>query len=181
MEIPPEVIANSLSGFCICYFKNATHDPEAPPHYHVTIPISDDSSLLLCIVTSQVDNKAWYYKKTNDNALASLVIVNKANLSFLKKESVIDCKQLGLQGRRILIPPKVIIVFVAVIKGLFDLYRSPINKHLSKGALELEVSTILDALKKQGYLPIFTDFVIEYDSVLCSEIYQLRADIANFK
>ncbi len=91
------------------------------------------------------------------------------------------CKQLGLQGRRILIPPKVIIVFVAVIRGLFDLYRSPENKYLSKGTLELEVSTILDALKKQGYLPIFTDFVLEYDNVLYSEIYQLRADIANFK
>ncbi len=93
MEIPPEVIANSLSGFCICYFKNATHDPEAPPHYHVTIPISDDSSLLLCIVTSQVENKAWYYKKTNANALASLVTANKSSLSFLKKESIIDCNQ----------------------------------------------------------------------------------------
>ncbi len=91
------------------------------------------------------------------------------------------CKQLGLQGRRILIPPKVIIVFVAVIRGLFDLYRSPENNYLSKGALELEVSTILDALKKQGYLPVFTDFVLEYDSILYSEIYQLRADIANFK
>ena len=93
MEIPPEVIANSLSGFCICYFKNATHDHEAPPHYYVTAPISDHSSLLLCIVTSQVENKAWYYKKTDENALASLVAVNKSTLSFLKKESFIDCNQ----------------------------------------------------------------------------------------
>lgn len=93
MDIPPDFVAKTLAGFCICYFKNTTHDPEAPPHYHITVPISDDSSLLLCIITSQIENKAWYYHKTNKAAESSLVLVDKGDLHFLKKTSVIDCNQ----------------------------------------------------------------------------------------
>lgn len=91
MDFPPDYIARTLSGFCVCYFKNTTHDPEAPPHYHITVPISDDSSLLLCIITSQIENKAWFYHGTNEKAISSLVRVDKRSLSFLKKESLIEC------------------------------------------------------------------------------------------
>lgn len=93
MDFPPNYIAKTLSGFCVCYFKNTTHDPEAPPHYHITVPISDDSSLLLCIITSQVENKAWYYHKTNEEAESCLVSVDKHDLPFLKRKSLIDCNQ----------------------------------------------------------------------------------------
>lgn len=91
MDFPPEYIAETLTGFCICFFRNTTHDPDAPPHYHITVPVSDDTSLLLCVITSQVENKACFYQKTNKDALLSLVSVNKRSLSFLKKESLIDC------------------------------------------------------------------------------------------
>ena len=93
MDIPPDFVAKTLAGFCVCYFKNTTHDPEAPPHYHITVPVSDDSSLLLCIITSQIENKAWYYHKTKEAAESSLVLVDKGDLHFLKKASVIDCNQ----------------------------------------------------------------------------------------
>ncbi len=93
MDIPPDFVAKTLAGFCVCYFKNTTHDPDAPPHYHITVPISDDSSLLLCIITSQIENKAWYYHKTKEAAASSLVLVDKSDLPFLKKASVIDCNQ----------------------------------------------------------------------------------------
>ncbi len=93
MDFPPETIAKTLSGFCICHFKNSNHAPEAPSHYYVTVPISDDSSLLFCFVTSQIENRSWHYNKTNKDALASLVGVNKSILSFLKKDSFIDCNQ----------------------------------------------------------------------------------------
>ncbi|MBI5409365.1 MAG: hypothetical protein HZA14_08370 [Nitrospirae bacterium] len=93
MDFPSEYIAKNLSGFCVCYFKNTTHDPEAPPHYHVTVPISDDSSLLLCFITSQIENKAWYYHKTRETAESCLVLVGKDDLPFLKKASIIDCNQ----------------------------------------------------------------------------------------
>lgn len=93
MELPPSYIAKTLSGFCVCYFKNSEHEPEAPPHYHITIPINDDTSLLLCFITSQVENRINYYKKTYKEAISSLVRVDKKDLSFLKKESVIECNQ----------------------------------------------------------------------------------------
>lgn len=91
VDFPPDYIAKTLSGFCICYFKNTKHDTEAPPHYHITIPINDDTGLLLCIITSQIENRVRYYRKTNKAAIQSLVSVNKGDLSFLKKESVIEC------------------------------------------------------------------------------------------
>jgi hypothetical protein len=93
VEIPPELIAKSLSGFCICYFKNAEHSPEAPPHYHVTVPITDDSSLLLTVITSQIENRKRFYRRTNKDALSCLVEVNKKELRFLKKDSIIECNQ----------------------------------------------------------------------------------------
>lgn len=93
VEFPPDFIAKTLSGFCVCYFKNTTHDPEAPLHYHITAPINDDTSLLLCIITSQVESRVKYYQKTNKGAISSLVRVDRNNLSFLKKESIIECNQ----------------------------------------------------------------------------------------
>lgn len=93
MDFPPDFVAKTLAGFCVCYFKNTTHDPEAPPHYHITVPISDDSSLLLCIITSQIENRAWHYHRTKEAAESCLVLIDKGTLSFLKKASVIDCNQ----------------------------------------------------------------------------------------
>lgn len=93
MDFPPNYIANTLSGFSVCYFKNTTHEPEAPPHYHITVPITDESYLLLCVMTSQVENIAWYYHKTNEEAESCLVLVNKHDFHFLKKDSIIDCNQ----------------------------------------------------------------------------------------
>jgi hypothetical protein len=93
VDLPPNYIAKTLTGFCVCHFKNTKHAPDALPHYHMTVPISDDSSLLLCVITSQVENKLWYYRKTSEKALSCLVRVDKSNLSFLKRESIIECNQ----------------------------------------------------------------------------------------
>lgn len=93
MDLPQSLIAQSLQGFCICYFKNVQHEPNAPPHFHVTVPVNDDSSLLLCIITSQTEKKAWYYRKTREDAIESLVAINKESFPFLVKESLVDCNQ----------------------------------------------------------------------------------------
>ncbi len=93
VEIPPELIAKSLSGFCVCYFKNAEHAPEAPPHYHISVPITDDSSLLLTVITSQIENRERFYRRTNKSALSCLIKVTNKELLFLKKDSIIECNQ----------------------------------------------------------------------------------------
>ena len=93
MIIPPEFVAKTLSGFSVCYFKNEDHQPDAPPHYHMTVPINDDSSLLLTIITSQIETRQRFYGRTRKEALASLVTVSKKELKFLKKGSIIECNQ----------------------------------------------------------------------------------------
>ena len=91
MDVPLSLVAKSLKGFCVCYFKNLSYDEKAPPHYFVTVPINDELSLLVCVITSQIENKLWFYHKTNEKAIQSLVRVDKNSLPFLKKESVIEC------------------------------------------------------------------------------------------
>lgn len=93
MDFPPAFIADTLKGFCVCYFKNTDHDPESPPHYHITVPISDASYLLLCVITSQMENRIKYYQRTNKRAVPCLVKVDKNDLHFLNKESIIECNQ----------------------------------------------------------------------------------------
>lgn len=94
MEIPLNLIAQSLDGFCVCYFKHIDFDQAAPPHFYVTVPINDDASLLLCIITSQIENKIWYYhRKDTDEAISCLIQVNSNDFSFLNRDSVIDCNQ----------------------------------------------------------------------------------------
>jgi len=97
-------------------------------------------------------------------------------------------KQLEAHGRRILIPSKVIIIFIALVDGLlkrcrdadtFDRYTSPPPQ------IELYISTIIDGLKKQGHLSAFTDYLLEYDNKrhtsLYRDIYDIRSNIKNFK
>lgn len=93
MDIPIDLISKSLTGYCVCRFKNINFAPEAPPHYYVVIPIKDDSNLLLCIITSQIENKVWYYHKKNDKAISCLVRIDTNTFPFLEKESVIECNQ----------------------------------------------------------------------------------------
>lgn len=93
MDVPLSLIAKSLSGFCVCNFKDVNHDPKAPAHYYVSVPINDDLNLLLCVITSQINNRVRYYHRTNDKAISSLVRVDKNELPFLDKVSVIECNQ----------------------------------------------------------------------------------------
>lgn len=103
MDLPNEVIISSIKSFCVCHFKDVKHNPDAKPHFYVNVPVNESSSLLLCIITSQIENRKNYYSKTNKKALNSLVYVDNMTLSFLSKESVIDCNQPELIGRHELI------------------------------------------------------------------------------
>lgn len=96
LPIPPEVIAETLSDFCICYFKHNKHDSQAQPHYYVSVPISDDTCILICIITSQIENKLWFYRHTKEKAIDSLVKVTPDNMKFLSKESVVECNNAEL-------------------------------------------------------------------------------------
>ncbi len=96
LPIPPQVIAETLDGVCVCYFKHSEHDQDAPPHYYVSVPINDDTCILLCIITSQIEKKLWFYRRTNEKAIDSLVKVTSDDLEFLTKESVVECNMAEL-------------------------------------------------------------------------------------
>ncbi len=96
-------------------------------------------------------------------------------------------KQLEMHGSHVLIPSKIIIVFVAVIEGLIRRFRSRAlggSGPNPQEMLETYVGNILGSLKVQGYLPTFVDYVLEYDKKRHSTVYQdinkLRADWSGF-
>lgn len=77
--------------FVISRTKNT--NPDSPPHYHITVPINDDSSLLLTVITSQTEARQNFCRRTRKEALSSLVTVSKKDLKFLKKTSIVECNQ----------------------------------------------------------------------------------------
>jgi hypothetical protein len=98
VKVPDEVIIRTISNeFCICWFKDLTYGPESLPHFYVCIPIKQKYSLLLCIITKQIQNKRKYYSK-NIKALSALVEVSYNDLYILDREynSVVDCNHAEL-------------------------------------------------------------------------------------
>lgn len=95
IKFPPNIIITSLSGFCVCYFKDAAHDPSAPSHYHISIPLKENDYLLFVLITSRLDGKIDYYSRTNQKALNSIILIDPYKyFPFICKDStVIDCNQ----------------------------------------------------------------------------------------
>lgn len=94
--------------------------------------------------------------------------------------------ELNLHGQRVLIPSKVVIIFIAVIEGLFNRYRSPgVQHYVSSKMLEADISNIVAALKEQGHLPTFIDYLLDYDkrrrTNLYKDINSLRTNLNGFK
>lgn len=79
--------------------------------------------------------------------------------------------QLSLHGRQFLIPQKVIIIFVAVIDALIERHNISTQKY-SKSVLKADIGRILDALKSQGYLSAFSDYLLEFDKKRKTKLYK---------
>ncbi len=86
-----KVALQSLQDWRVLHFKDVTHDRAAPPHWFLTIPLNPGALFLLCIITSQVEKRAYYYQKINPKAAQSLVRLEALRFPFLLKESLIDC------------------------------------------------------------------------------------------
>jgi hypothetical protein len=95
MDLPPEVLPNSIKDFCILFFKDVKHAQEAPPHFYVTFPIKDDLNLIICVISFQIESRERHYKRTNPKGIKSLVPIDNSIFSFLdrNKESIIDGNQ----------------------------------------------------------------------------------------
>ena len=95
-KAPIRVALQSIQDWCVLHFKDATHDRAAPPHWFLTIPVNPGALFLLCIITSQVEKRAYYYQKINPKAARSLVRLEARGFPFLLKESLIDCNAIEL-------------------------------------------------------------------------------------
>ena len=90
-KVPVRVALQSIQDWCVLHFKDVTHDRAAPPHWFLTIPVNPGALFLLCIITSQVEKRAYYYQKINPKAAQSLVRLEARGFPFLLKASLIDC------------------------------------------------------------------------------------------
>jgi hypothetical protein len=90
-KVPVRVALQSIQDWCVVHFKDVTHDRAAPPHWFLTIPINPGALFLLCIITSQVEKRAYFYQKINPKAARSLVRIEARSFPFLPKESPINC------------------------------------------------------------------------------------------
>jgi hypothetical protein len=77
-------------GFSICHFKRKG-DPKG--HFWVTVPVGQETILLVCMITKQLNNRIAYYKKLgNDAAMGSLIPILPGTFSFLNEpETVVEC------------------------------------------------------------------------------------------
>jgi len=99
MDIPPEILLQSINDFCILFFKDTTHNKNAPPHFYVAFPVKDGQYLVICILTSQVESQKNYYRRTNPKAVRSLIQISRDDLSFLNKDTAIDCNRAEMLSR----------------------------------------------------------------------------------
>lgn len=88
-------------------------------------------------------------------------------------------EQISLHGRSILIPRKVVIIFISVIDSLLERYHSDYPDS-STSKLESNISMILDALKKQNFLPAFTDYLYEFDKKRHTSLYKDINEMLSF-
>jgi hypothetical protein len=102
MDLPLRVLVSNLShphaGFTVCHFKDTKHAPDAPAHFHIVLSLSDNESIVLCIVTSQMQKLARHYQAAteNDACLNSMVPLDNSVFGFLDRGCVVDCNQAEL-------------------------------------------------------------------------------------
>lgn len=103
--IPPDIVINQLiknDQFYLCIFTDISHKPKAAPHFYFFVPVKIKYNLLICMITSQVDKIRNFYI-SNKKASASLINIDKEDLSVIQKESVIDCNNTELLTKQQLI------------------------------------------------------------------------------
>ena len=96
MQLPPRAILRSIDDWAVIFFKDALFSKDAPPHFYVIIPIDQDVSYVVCIITSQIRKKKAYYQRANPKALRSLVHVDQDMLPFLSGPSLVECNKAEL-------------------------------------------------------------------------------------
>jgi hypothetical protein len=99
-----------------------------------------------------------------------LVRANTGNLIAFVEKMI---EEFELHGRRILIPTKIVTIFIAMVEGLLNRYRSPDSLDYSnQDQLGMLVGKIVSAMKEQGYLSAFVDNMLDFDKRRRTSIYK---------
>jgi hypothetical protein len=77
------------NGFKVCLFKDNKHKPDAPAHFHIIISLCNNENLVVCLITSQVENVAEMYDRKQE-LLDSMIPVDDY-FNFLNRLSIADC------------------------------------------------------------------------------------------
>ncbi len=154
--------------------------------------LPEDGSLRQIVDTMYFEEMLKSHVNDIDKYINTFIFFIETLLKTADHETIVRfldnlLKQLELHGSHVLIPSKVIIIFVAVIEGLIRRFRSGalgVAGTNPRELLETYVGNILGSLKVQGYLPTFVDYVLEYDKKRHSTVYhdinKLRADWSGF-
>ncbi len=82
-------------------------------------------------------------------------------------------KEFGFQAGRILIPTKIVTIFVAMVCGLLNRFHSSDAAHrCDPTQLHFLVNRILSVLKEQGYLSAFVDTLLQFDKKRHTFVYK---------
>ena len=98
IRVPPIILLNTISDFCIFLFRDVNHQAGSPPHFYVVFPVNAEQDLVVTIITSQVDSQKRYYQRIKKDACDALVPVSQDILAILKRdrESIVDCNHAEL-------------------------------------------------------------------------------------
>jgi hypothetical protein len=101
MDLPLNLIAESIVESCVCLFRNINHTEAKFPHYHIVIPSRENNYLVLCYITKQVEKRIWYYRRFDKTeAINCLVKVDRSDFDFLTAESIVECNQAEITHKK---------------------------------------------------------------------------------
>ncbi len=101
MDIPLETLIkplfNGTSGFNIIHFRSLDHSVDSGGHFWVTISTGDGISILISIITKQMQKLEKRYRGCfNERAMNSLVPVSNDDFSSISIGCVINCNETRL-------------------------------------------------------------------------------------
>ena len=93
-----EAFLSALKTPSVIRFKDSRLEKIVPKHFYIAIPISKETSLVLCMITSKVDKRFEYARRMR--SVDGLVRVSKQDISCLSVDSVVDCNQASLVSNK---------------------------------------------------------------------------------
>lgn len=90
IDIPPEYLIKCIKSPSILRFTDRTHtNPKY--RFHLIIPLKG-SKFLKCTITSKIENRKRYYKRSIGSEYADcLVSMDPSQYNYFTKDSIVDC------------------------------------------------------------------------------------------